>query len=116
MPLILVDYSSDLDFDHQGFAKELHPLITEVIDATVADCKTVFRPAAQYTVGDGGPDAGAVVLVQIKLLEGRSVERRAELTTRIAALLQRYLSVPAALAVEITELERATYRVLGRTG
>jgi 5-carboxymethyl-2-hydroxymuconate isomerase len=116
MPLILVDYSSDLDFDCQSFAKEWHPLITKVIDTTVADCKTVFRPAEQYAVGAGAPGSGAMVLVQIKILEGRRTERRAELTTRVAVLLQRHLSAPAGLAVEVTELERATYRVLHHTG
>ncbi|MFB8238116.1 5-carboxymethyl-2-hydroxymuconate Delta-isomerase [Kitasatospora purpeofusca] len=109
MPQILVDHSAELDFDRALFAKEVHRAITEVIDTTVPDCKTVFRPAAQYVVGDG--TAGeAVVLVEIKILAGRSTEQRAELTARVLAVLESCVTVPAAIGVEVTELDRATYR------
>ncbi|MEV8022918.1 isomerase [Streptomyces sp. NPDC086554] len=115
MPQILVDYSANVNFDHLGFAKELHPLITEVIDTTVPECKTVFRPAGQYAVGDG-TDGRAMVLVEIKILAGRGVELRAELSARVLALLERYVDAPAALAVEVTELDRATYRFVHHPG
>ncbi|MFD0277259.1 5-carboxymethyl-2-hydroxymuconate Delta-isomerase [Kitasatospora sp. NPDC127111] len=115
MPQILVDHSADLDFDRAGLVKEIHQLITEVIDTTVAECKTVFRPAAQYTVGDG-TTGQAVMLVEIKILAGRSLEQRAELTSRVLALLESYLTVPAAIGVEVTELERATYRFVHHPG
>lgn len=109
MPQILVDHSAELALDRQAFAKELHPLIAEVTDAPIPECKTVFRAAADHLVGDGA--AGhPVVLLEIKLLSGRSAELRAELSTRVLALLQRHVPVPASLAVEITELDRATYR------
>ncbi|MBB4945349.1 5-carboxymethyl-2-hydroxymuconate isomerase [Kitasatospora gansuensis] len=109
MPQILVDYSAELDFDREGFAKELHPVIAEVIDTEVAACKSVFRPAGEYVLGDGA--SGEVfVLVEIKILAGRSPEQRAELTRRTLALLERYVTVPLAYGVEVTELDRATYR------
>ncbi|KOV11084.1 hypothetical protein ADK60_36325 [Streptomyces sp. XY431] len=109
MPQILVDHSADLDLDRAVFAEEVHRAITEVIDTTVADCKTVFRPAAQYVVGDG-TTGEAVVLVEIKILAGRSAEQRAELTARVLAVLESCVTVPAAIGVEVTELDRATYR------
>ncbi|WP_406209696.1 isomerase [Kitasatospora sp. NBC_01560] len=115
MPQILVDHSSDLDLDHAGFVKEVHGLIAEVIDTTVADCKTVFRPAAQYAVGDG-TDGHAVVLVEIKILAGRSAGQRAELTARVLTVLEALVRVPAALGVEVTELDRETYRVVRHPG
>ena len=49
MPQILIDYSADLEFDSAGFVKEVHPLITEVIDTSVADCKTAFRARPRST-------------------------------------------------------------------
>ncbi|WP_406110087.1 5-carboxymethyl-2-hydroxymuconate Delta-isomerase [Kitasatospora purpeofusca] len=109
MPQILVDHSAELDFDRAVFAKEVHRAITEVIDTTVPDCKTVFRPAARYVVGDG-TTGEAVVLVEIKILAGRSAEQRAELTARVLAVLESCVTVPAAIGVEVTELDRATYR------
>ncbi|MFF1909533.1 5-carboxymethyl-2-hydroxymuconate Delta-isomerase [Kitasatospora sp. NPDC058218] len=115
MPQILVDHSADLDFDRQGFAAAVHSLIGEVIDTTVAECKTVFRPAAQYRVGDGSPGQ-AVVLVEIKILAGRSTGQRAELTARVLALLEASVAVPALLGVEVTELDRETYRFVHHPG
>ncbi|MEV6975298.1 isomerase [Kitasatospora sp. NPDC093806] len=109
MPQILVDHSAGLDFDRAVLAKEVHRVITEVIDTVVADCKTVFRPAERYVVGDG-TTGEAVLLVEIKILAGRSAEQRAELSARVLAVLESVLTVPAAIGVEITELDRATYR------
>ncbi|RAG85599.1 isomerase [Streptacidiphilus pinicola] len=115
MPQILVDHSAEIPFDRQAFAKELHPLIAEVIEARISECKTVFRAAADDFVGDGA--AGhPVVLLEVKLLSGRSAELRAELSARVLALLQRHIPVPASLAVEITELDRATYRSVHSVG
>jgi 5-carboxymethyl-2-hydroxymuconate isomerase len=115
VPQILVDHSAELDFDRAAFARELHPLISAVIDSKLSDCKTVFRPATEYLVGDGAA-AHPLVLVEIKLLSGRSVELRADLSTRVLALLQTHVSAPASLAVEITELDRATYRSVHASG
>ncbi|MFJ8433879.1 5-carboxymethyl-2-hydroxymuconate Delta-isomerase [Kitasatospora sp. NPDC094019] len=109
MPQILVDHSTGLDFDRALFAEEVHRVITEVIDTSVPDCKTVFRPAAHHVVGDG-TTGEAVLLVEIKILAGRSTEQRAELTARVLAVLESCVTVPAAIGVEVTELDRATYR------
>ncbi|MFJ3217970.1 5-carboxymethyl-2-hydroxymuconate Delta-isomerase [Kitasatospora sp. NPDC086801] len=115
MPQILVDHSADLDLDHAGFAEEVHRLIAEVIDTTVADCKTLFRPAGRHAVGDGA-GGRAVVLVEIKILAGRSTAQRAELTARVLAALEARLDVPAAIGVEVTELDRETYRFVHHPG
>jgi 5-carboxymethyl-2-hydroxymuconate isomerase len=115
VPQILVDHSAELAFDRQAFAKELHPLIAEVTEARVSECKTVFRPATDSLVGDGS--AGhPVVLLEIKLFSGRSADLRADLSARVLALLQTHVTVPASLAVEITELDRATYRSVHAVG
>ncbi|SEK96206.1 5-carboxymethyl-2-hydroxymuconate isomerase [Streptacidiphilus jiangxiensis] len=115
MPQILVDHSAELHFDRQAFAKELHPLVAEVISSDIADCKTVFRPAADHLVGDGSTQR-PLVLVEIKLLSGRSTELRAELTSRVLTLLESHVTAPVSLAVEVTELDRATYRAVHAAG
>ncbi|MFC5667183.1 5-carboxymethyl-2-hydroxymuconate Delta-isomerase [Kitasatospora misakiensis] len=115
MPQILIDHSADLDFDRVGFVDDVQRVITEVIDTAVEDCKTVFRPAVHAAVGYG-TTGQAVMLVEIKILAGRSVEQRAELSARVLALLESHLTVPTAIGVEITELERATYRFVHHPG
>ncbi|MBO1416174.1 5-carboxymethyl-2-hydroxymuconate Delta-isomerase [Streptomyces sp. FH025] len=115
MPQILVDHSAELDFDRDGLAAELHRAITEVIDTTVADCKTLFRPAAHHVVGDG--TAGeAVVLVEVKILAGRTTDQRAELSALVLAALRTRITAPAALGVQVTELDRDTYRFVHHPG
>ncbi len=108
MPQILIDHSPGLDFDVTGFAKEVHQLIPRVVDTRVEDCKTLVRPAAQHLVGDGA-STEAVVLVEIKILAGRSAEVRSTLSARVTELLRGYVRVPAAFCVEVTELDRETY-------
>ncbi|MGW4804198.1 5-carboxymethyl-2-hydroxymuconate Delta-isomerase [Kitasatospora sp. NPDC004272] len=108
MPQILIDHSPGLEFDVLGFAKEVHQLIPEVIETRAADCKTLVRPAARHLVGDGA-STEAVVLVEIKILAGRSAEARSTLSARVTDLLRGYVRVPAAFGVEITELDRESY-------
>ncbi|MFD0567502.1 5-carboxymethyl-2-hydroxymuconate Delta-isomerase [Kitasatospora saccharophila] len=108
MPQILIDHSPGLEFDVLGFAKEVHQLIPEVIETRAADCKTLVRPAARHLVGDGA-STEAVVLVEIKILAGRSAEARGTLSARVTDLLRGYVRVPAAFGVEITELDRESY-------
>ncbi|RPE27644.1 5-carboxymethyl-2-hydroxymuconate Delta-isomerase [Kitasatospora cineracea] len=115
MPQILIDHSPDLDFDVTGFAKEVHQLIPQVVNTRVEDCKTLVRPAAQHLVGDGA-STEAVVLVEIKILAGRSVEVRSTLSARVTELLRAYVRVAAAFCVEVTELDRETYVFVQHSG
>jgi len=115
MPQILIDHSPDIDFDATAFAKEVHQLIPEVIDTATADCKTLVRPAAAHLVGDGS-SGEAVVLVEIKILAGRSVEARTELSVRVTDLLRSHIRVPAAFCVEVSELDRETYVFVHHAG
>ncbi|MFJ1755123.1 5-carboxymethyl-2-hydroxymuconate Delta-isomerase [Kitasatospora sp. NPDC088134] len=108
MPQILIDHSPGLDFDATAFAAEVHALIPTVIDAPLDACKTLVRPALRHLVGDGA-SADAVVLVEIKILAGRSAALRAELSAGVTELLRAHVRVPAAFGVEITELDRESY-------
>ncbi|MGW4646460.1 5-carboxymethyl-2-hydroxymuconate Delta-isomerase [Kitasatospora sp. NPDC004289] len=109
MPQVLIDHSAGLDVDWAGLAGELHRVIPAVIDTDTAACKTVVREAGRVLVGDGASDE-ALVLVEVKVLAGRSTELRAELSRRVLELLRAHVTVPAALGVQITELDRETYR------
>ncbi|MFD9690666.1 5-carboxymethyl-2-hydroxymuconate Delta-isomerase [Kitasatospora sp. NPDC059146] len=115
MPQLLVDHSAELALDRDALAAELHKTVTEVIDTTVAECKTLFRPAPHHTVGDGA-SGEAVVLVEVKILAGRTAAQRAELTARVLDVLRSHLAVPTAIGVQVTELDRDTYRFVHHPG
>ncbi|MFJ8042307.1 5-carboxymethyl-2-hydroxymuconate Delta-isomerase [Kitasatospora sp. NPDC096147] len=109
MPQVLIDHTAGLDVDWPSLTEMLHRVVPEVIGAEVAACKTVRRPAELVLVGDGG-SGEALVLVEVKILAGRDVGKRAELTRRVLDLLRAYVTVPAAFGVQVTELDRDTYR------
>ncbi|MGW3043382.1 5-carboxymethyl-2-hydroxymuconate Delta-isomerase [Kitasatospora sp. NPDC001159] len=115
MPQILVDHSAELALDRAGLAAQLHQAITEVIDTTAAKCKTVFRPAGGHAVGDG-TSGETVILVEVEILAGRTAEQRAELTARLLAVLRVAITVPAAIGVQVTELDRDAYRFVRHPG
>ncbi|MFC9594735.1 5-carboxymethyl-2-hydroxymuconate Delta-isomerase [Streptomyces sp. NPDC056944] len=108
MPQITVDYSAPLD--RRGFARALHPLVVETVDATLDACKTRFREVEELVVGDGTTD-DVIVHVEIALLFGRTDEAKARLSKAVLALLPKYLKATegARLSVEVRDLD-SSYR------
>ncbi|MFD5465655.1 isomerase [Kitasatospora sp. NPDC127059] len=118
MPQILVDHSAELALDRaalDALAAALHKAVIEAIDTTLPECKTVFRPAGHHTVGDG-TSGEAVVLAEVKILAGRTAAQRAELTARVLEVLREGITVPAAIGVQVTELDRDSYRFVHHPG
>ncbi|MFI1660064.1 5-carboxymethyl-2-hydroxymuconate Delta-isomerase [Streptomyces sp. NPDC020472] len=108
MPQITVDYSAPLD--RRGFARALHPLVVETVDASLDACKTRFREVEELVVGDGATD-DVIVHVEIALLPGRTEEARARLAEAVLDLLPAHLKATEGvrLSVEIRDLD-ASYR------
>ncbi|MFE7514005.1 5-carboxymethyl-2-hydroxymuconate Delta-isomerase [Streptomyces sp. NPDC057540] len=108
MPQITVDYSAPLD--RRGFARALHPLVVETVDATLAACKTRFREVEELVVGDGATD-DVIVHVEIALLAGRTDEAKARLADAVLDLLPAHLKATEGvrLSVEIRDLD-GSYR------
>lgn len=114
MPQIIVDYSADLDdsFDRRGFALALHPLVAETVSTKLPACKTRFRRADDFVVGDAAT-GDAVVNVAIAMLPGRTPETKARLTEAVLELLAGHLKPVDGLTVhasaEVRDLD-ASYR------
>ncbi|WP_426363540.1 5-carboxymethyl-2-hydroxymuconate Delta-isomerase [Streptomyces sp. E-08] len=108
MPQITVDYSAPLD--RRGFARALHPLVVETVDATLDACKTRFREVEELVVGDGTTD-DVIVHVEIALLAGRTDEAKARLADAVLDLLPAHLKATEGvrLSVEIRDLD-GSYR------
>ncbi|MFF0426718.1 5-carboxymethyl-2-hydroxymuconate Delta-isomerase [Streptomyces sp. NPDC004520] len=108
MPQITVDYSAPLD--RRGFARALHPLVVETVDATLDACKTRFREVEEFVVG-GGEGEDVLVHVEIALLAGRTDEAKARLAEAVLDLLPGYLKAAEGvrLSVEVRDLD-GSYR------
>ncbi|MER8184313.1 isomerase [Kitasatospora sp. NPDC094015] len=113
MPQIIVEHPDRVRLDRRAFAAELHPLLAATVDADVPSCKTRFRRVEESYVGDGDPSR-ELLLLEIRLLDGRTTEQKAALSEALLALLERH-AVPAEgvelhLAVDVVEMDRRTYR------
>ncbi|MGW2520991.1 5-carboxymethyl-2-hydroxymuconate Delta-isomerase [Streptomyces sp. NPDC001617] len=93
MPQITVDHSKHLNFDREGFARDLHGALVEIAAAKPEACKTRFRPSEVTAFGYEDPlDLGhAVVHVTLGLLAGRTEETKAKLTEAVLELLKKHI-------------------------
>jgi 5-carboxymethyl-2-hydroxymuconate isomerase len=114
MPHIVFEYTADLSPlpDMGEVFKRVHEILDEVAHARVANSKSRAIPVDSY-IGDG--DAmNAFVHLDIRLMEGRSVEVREEVSNRCLVLLTETLEDASArrnlqITVSVRDLERATY-------
>ncbi|MEU5216264.1 isomerase [Streptomyces sp. NPDC020807] len=108
MPQITVDYSAPLD--RRGFARALHPLVVDTVDAELDACKTRFREIEELIVGDGST-YDVIVHVEIALLSGRPDADKAKLAEAVLDMLPTFLPVPedVRLSVEVRDLD-SSYR------
>ncbi|MCI3270204.1 5-carboxymethyl-2-hydroxymuconate Delta-isomerase [Streptomyces cylindrosporus] len=93
MPQITVDHSNSIQFDQEGFARDLHEAVVAIAGAKPEACKTLFRPSELTAFGYEDPlDFGhAVVHVTIGLLAGRSDETKVVLTEAVLELLRKHI-------------------------
>ncbi|MFI8228032.1 5-carboxymethyl-2-hydroxymuconate Delta-isomerase [Streptomyces sp. NPDC085900] len=93
MPQITVDHSKHVDFDREGFARDLHTSLVEIAAAKPEACKTQFRASEVTAFGYEDPDelGHAVVHVMIGLLAGRTEETKARLTETVLELLKKHV-------------------------
>ncbi|WP_458243379.1 5-carboxymethyl-2-hydroxymuconate Delta-isomerase [Streptomyces sp. MAI_2237] len=94
MPQIIVDHSKHIDFDREGFARELHASLVEIAAAKPEACKTQFRASEVTAFGyeEPGELGHAVVHVMIGLLAGRTEETKAKLTETVLELLKKHVA------------------------
>ena len=114
MPQITVSYSKNVEpfFDGEGFARDLHQIMSVMVNASLEDCKARFIPVDRWFMGDGTTEAG-LVHVEIGLLDGRPETVRNELGRVASEILAGKVApgVPEGtqLTVEIREIHRASF-------
>jgi 5-carboxymethyl-2-hydroxymuconate isomerase len=115
MPHIRLEYSDDLtptpDFP-SVFAK-VHTVLQATASAAIANAKSRAIAVDGY-VGDGDPD-NAFVALSVELMEGRSTEVKADVSDQCLSIVEDAFRSAGAgrnlqITVEVSDLERATYR------
>lgn len=115
MPHLTLEYSGNVPDppDIQGILREIHRVLQETAGIKIANCKSRGRIADEYVVADGG-SSHAFVHLDVRILEGRSVELKKELGNRLLETLREHFSSAEAVldlqtTVEIRDIERASY-------
>jgi 5-carboxymethyl-2-hydroxymuconate isomerase len=116
MPHIILEYTSNVDRPmngHSDLFAELHRVLVDILGVDAANCKSRAIRLGTYRVGEGEADAGFVHL-EIKVMEGRPVERRREVGERCLAVLYHYFSrarqrLKLQITVHVEEMLRETY-------
>ena len=119
MPQITVDHSKHIDFDREGFARDLHTSLVEIAAAKPEACKTQFRASEVTAFGYEDPDEQGheVVHVTLGLLPGRTDETKARLTEAVLELLRKHVEEDGVsvlhASAEVRDLD-ASYRKFER--
>ncbi|MFN3826139.1 MAG: 5-carboxymethyl-2-hydroxymuconate Delta-isomerase [Micavibrio sp.] len=114
MPHLIVEYSDNMapDFDVRALLQEMHHALDGKYNIASPRIKARALKLDHYIVGDHGQEA-AMVHVTFKLMEGRSIGARKELSSLLQQIVRQH--VPAdryphsAVTVEVVELATATY-------
>ncbi|MCZ7413957.1 MULTISPECIES: 5-carboxymethyl-2-hydroxymuconate Delta-isomerase [unclassified Streptomyces] len=114
MPQITVDYAAPLaaTFDRPSFGRELHSVTEETVGASVAACKTRFRPVEECVIAGGDTDVD-MVHIEVAVLSGRTQEAKTELARAVLDLARKWVApLPGRrldLSVHIADLDRQAY-------
>jgi 5-carboxymethyl-2-hydroxymuconate isomerase len=115
MPQITLQYTDNinqnLDFDELFL--EVHTTVSEIAGIAIANCKSRTMKLERYYVARGEAKH-AFVHLDIAVLEGRSVELKQEMGSKILDILTKYYApsidaVDLQLTVEIRDISRDFY-------
>lgn len=113
MPHITIEHSADhaASVDWPVVLRELHRVTTAITGTDIRNCKSRVVRRDVYHVGDDDCEDG-FVHVDMRLLEGRSIANKRELTEAVLATLRTALSAEldsVQVTVCVHDLDRAVY-------
>lgn len=108
MPHIKIESSAQIK-NPQELLTKLHNLLPEVGPFNISDIKSRIHYADHYRVAEG---ADEFIHCEIKILPGRNLEIKKNLTEQVLKLLCEECKTPAvktSFSVEICEIEKESY-------
>jgi 5-carboxymethyl-2-hydroxymuconate isomerase len=116
MPHILLEYSDNIDFQpSKDLFEKIHKILAQELPTNLSSCKSRWHAHQAFYLGDGSKMNG-FVHVTIKVLSGRSDEKKSSIGQEILALLNAYFqkdkkTLHLQLSVEILDLDRNYFKV-----
>ena len=116
MPHLLLEYTNNIDF-HPGSSTllhDIHLLLAEELPTDLSSCKSRCIAHDLYYVGDGSKN-NAFIHLTIKVLSGRSDEKKRFIAEEILGLLNEYFSeykniLSLQLSVELLDLDKNYFK------
>jgi 5-carboxymethyl-2-hydroxymuconate isomerase len=89
---------------------QVHQLLAAEVGLAIGSCKSRWRMAGEYLVGNGEPGQGFVHL-SVRLLEGRPPDLLEKIGQQCLSILENHVTAAPGvqITVEVGELRRSTY-------
>ncbi len=119
MPHIIIEKSSDISSNKiLDFCKEIQEEMAKIKDGnfSIDACKARFSSFDKYLVGKENHESANFFHITIKILEGRNLEIRKELSEKIAKIAQNFLKTENLeksridLSVDIVDMNKDCYQ------
>lgn len=116
MPHILLECSENLDFQPNcgELFEKIHCLLAQELPTNLSSCKSRCQTHQAFYLGDGSK-TNAFVHVTIKVLSGRTDDKKKSIGQEILAILQAYFqqyksTLNLQLSVEIVDLDKNYFK------
>jgi len=116
MPQLTLEFSSNLLEKNNltNLFKQCHTILSETLPTQLSSCKSRAIKCKRYVVGDGHPD-NAFVHINLKVLPGRTLEKRNILGEKIMETLKQFFSdsinkLNLQITLEIMELQPTYFK------
>lgn len=113
MPTLNLEYSSNLQFDTQPVLKAINQTLMQSNEFNELDIKSRAVRMDDFVIGTESGQRGFVI-INMKLLSGRSIETRDAISAALVELIQKAIPTPAGMTVQycvdLVEVDRPRYR------
>jgi len=115
MPHIILEYTANIKApdSFRPLFFQIHQQVHAIAGVDIANCKSRARLAADFLVGEGATESSFIHL-QVRFIEGRSVESKQRLGAELCELLRRSFiidetSKDVQITVEIADIRLDEY-------
>ena len=115
MPQLTLDYSGNISqaIDHQEIFLRLHQVLNVIGSIQIENCKSRAIRREDYRIGNGDAQ-NAFVHLEVRFLEGRSVELKQAIGNGCLQVLETYFAITSEelslqITVEIVDIVKTSY-------
>ena len=115
MPHLTIEYTSNLEewASDPGLLLSLHRMLESVAGIKIGNCKSRWRLVEEWVVGDGEGE-GAFLHLDLRFLEGRSLDKKQAVGAGAVELLRAHFeaafeTLDLQITVDVQDIRRSTY-------